>query len=292
MAKQDENQRPQGAEQPAGGPGDEAGAPQAEGREPKQPKGEGKPPKGEGKPPKGEGRPPKGEGKPPKGEGEAPKGEMPSGKGEGKAAGKGEKAGGKGKGKGKPAEPEVHEPAPVPRLKILYDREVVPQLRKRFGYTNAHQIPKLEKVVLNMGVGDALQNPRFLDAAVEDMTAIAGQRPAIRRARKSIANFKLREGQAIGAMVTLRGARMYEFLDRLINVAVPRIRDFRGLPPRSFDGRGNYCFGIREQIIFPEIRYDKVEKIRGMDVVVVTTAKTDEEALELLKAMRMPLRER
>ncbi|MFH1143606.1 MAG: 50S ribosomal protein L5 [Candidatus Eisenbacteria bacterium] len=178
------------------------------------------------------------------------------------------------------------------RLRLHYDKEVVPYLLKRFEYRNRHQVPKLEKIVLNMGVGDALQNPRFMDAAVEDLTAIAGQRPAVRRARKSIANFKLREGQAIGTMVTLRGARMYEFLDRMINVAVPRIRDFRGLSSRSFDGRGNYSFGIREQIIFPEIRYDKVEKIRGLDVIMVTTARTDEEGLELLKAMRMPFRER
>ena len=180
----------------------------------------------------------------------------------------------------------------MPRLKIHYEKEVIPQLRKRFGYRNAHQVPRLQKIVLNMGVGEALTNPRFLDAAAGDLGSIAGQRPATRRARKSIANFKLREGAAIGAMVTLRGPRMYEFLDRLINVAVPRIRDFRGLSSRSFDGRGNYSFGIKEQIIFPEIKYDKVEKIRGMDIILVTTARTDEEGLELLKAMRVPFRER
>jgi large subunit ribosomal protein L5 len=202
---------------------------------------------------------------------------------------KGEKAA-KGKKGGKPKAPP--EPAPVPNLKVHYHGEVLDQLRKRFGYQNTHQVPRLKKIVLNMGVGDALQNPRFLDAAVEDLAAIAGQRPAVRRARKSIANFKLREGAAIGTTVTLRGARMYEFLERLISVAVPRIRDFRGLSPKGFDGRGNYSFGIKEQIIFPEIKYDKVEKIRGMDVTMVTSAENDEEGFALLKAMRMPFRER
>ncbi|MBM3317527.1 MAG: 50S ribosomal protein L5, partial [Candidatus Eisenbacteria bacterium] len=154
----------------------------------------------------------------------------------------------------------VVEQGPPPNLKTHYDSVVVARLRERFGYGNPHEVPRLKKVVLNMGVGDALTNVRLLETAAEDLGTIAGQKPATRRARKSIANFKLREGQPIGTMVTLRGARMYEFLDRLISVAIPRIRDFRGLPPKSFDGRGNYSFGIKEQIIFPEIKYDKVEK--------------------------------
>jgi large subunit ribosomal protein L5 len=201
----------------------------------------------------------------------------------------------KGKAKGKPkgkAEDTVIEPGPPPNLRVHYKSAVVGELSKRFGYGNVHEVPRLEKIVLNMGVGEALQNVRTLEAAAEDLGTIAGQRPATRRSRKSIANFKLREGLPIGTMVTLRGARMYEFLDRLINVAIPRIRDFRGLSPRSFDGRGNYSFGIKEQIIFPEIKYDKVEKIRGLDVTIVTSAKTDEEGFELLKGMRMPFRER
>ncbi len=195
------------------------------------------------------------------------------------------------KPKGKAAETVV-EPGPPPRLKVHYETEVVDYLMKRFGYRNRQQVPKLQKIVLNMGTGDALQNIRYLEAAVEDLSAIAGQRPSIRRAKKSIANFKLRAGMPIGCSVTLRGARMYEFMDRLISIAIPRIRDFRGLSPRGFDGRGNYNFGIKEQIIFPEIKYDKVEKIRGLDVTFVTTAETDEEGFELLKAMRMPFRTR
>jgi large subunit ribosomal protein L5 len=196
------------------------------------------------------------------------------------------------KQKGKAAKDVAVEAGPPPNLKTHYESTVISQLRERFGYTNPHEIPRLVKIVLNMGVGDALTNVRLLEAAAEDLGTIAGQKPAVRRARKSIANFKLRAGQPIGTMVTLRGARMYEFLDRLINVAIPRIRDFRGLPPKSFDGRGNYSFGVKEQIIFPEIKYDKVEKIRGFDVTIVTTAGTDEEGYELLKAMRMPFRER
>ena len=204
---------------------------------------------------------------------------------------KGKKAAG---GKGKSAAVVVgpSEAGPPPRMKVAYQGEVVARLTKRFGYRNIHEVPVLEKIVLNMGAGDALGNIRYLEAAVEDLAIIAGQRPAIRRAKKSIANFKLRSGNPIGATVTLRGARMYEFMDRMISVAIPRIRDFRGLSPKGFDGRGNYNFGIREQIIFPEIRYDKVEKIRGLNVTIVTTADTDEEAFELLKAMRMPFRER
>ena len=196
---------------------------------------------------------------------------------------KGAKAG-KGGGGG------VIEAGPPPRLKKIFETEVAPALTKRFGYTNPMQIPRLHKIVVNMGVGDALQNIKMLDAAVADMTAITGQKPSVRRAKKSIANFKLRAGQPIGCMVTLRGARMWEFFDRLINVAIPRIRDFRGVPSKSFDGRGNYTLGIAEQIIFPEINYDRVEKVRGMDVTLVTTARTDEEGMELLRLMNMPFR--
>jgi large subunit ribosomal protein L5 len=163
---------------------------------------------------------------------------------------------------------------------------------EKFGYTSTMQAPRFRKIVVNMGVGDALTDAKLLDAAANELSQIAGQKPAIRRAKKSIANFKLREGVPIGCMVTLRGARMYEFYDRLINVAVPRIRDFRGLNPRSFDGRGNYTMGLTEQIIFPEINYDKVGKIRGMDVTIVTSAKTDEEGRELLRLMNMPFRTR
>ncbi|SDF50686.1 50S ribosomal protein L5 [Sporolituus thermophilus] len=176
----------------------------------------------------------------------------------------------------------------MPRLKDKYYNEVAKQLMEKFGYKNVMEIPKIEKVVINMGVGDAVGNPKALDAAVNDLMAIAGQRPVITRAKKSIAAFKIRQGMAIGAKVTLRGDRMYEFLDKLFNVALPRVRDFRGVSPRAFDGRGNYTLGIKEQLIFPEIDYDKVEKIRGMDIVVVTTAKTDEEARELLRLMGMP----
>ncbi len=186
----------------------------------------------------------------------------------------------------------AHEPGPVPRMKTLYDQEVVEQLKKRFGYTNPHEVPRLRKIVLNMGTGDALGNIRFLEAASEDLAMITGQKPVVRRAKKSIANFKLRVGNPIGASVTLRGTRMYEFMDRMISLAIPRIRDFRGLSPKGFDGRGNYNFGIKEQIIFPEIRYDKVEKIRGLNITLVTSARSDEEGFELLKAMRMPFRER
>lgn len=206
---------------------------------------------------------------------------------------------GKAKGKGKASKgggPAVaigpEEPGPPPRMKLHYEREVTAQLMKRFSYRSVHRVPRVRKIVVNMGVGDALGNIRYLDAAMEDLAIIAGQRPSIRRAKKSIANFKLRSGNPIGAAVTLRGARMYEFMDRMISVAIPRIRDFRGLSPKGFDGRGNYNFGIKEQIIFPEIKYDKVEKIRGLNVTIVTTAETDEEGFELLKAMRMPFRER
>ena len=180
----------------------------------------------------------------------------------------------------------------TPRLKKDYEERVVPAIMERFQLRNRHQAPRLTKIVVNMGVGDAIQNAKLMDAALNDLMAITGQRPSVRRAKKSISNFKLRENLAIGCAVTLRGARMWEFLDRLVSVAIPRIRDFRGLPQRSFDGQGNYSFGIEEQIIFPEINYDKVEKVRGMDVTFVTTAPDDEQGMELLKLMRFPFRER
>ena len=176
------------------------------------------------------------------------------------------------------------------RLRERYETEVKPQLIERFQYKNPMQAPKIEKITLNMGVGEAKLNTALLDAAVEQLAVIAGQRPAIRRARKSIANFKLRAGMPVGAKVTLRRERMYEMLDRLQSIAIPRVRDFRGLNPRAFDGRGNYSFGIREQIIFPEIDYDAIDQVRGLDVTITTTAKTDEEAYELLRRMGMPFR--
>ena len=174
------------------------------------------------------------------------------------------------------------------RLKEMYDSEVKAGMMKKFGYKNEMQIPKLVKIVVNMGVGDAKDNSKLLDAAVNDMQTITGQKAVICKAKKSVANFKLREGMAIGCKVTLRGEKMYEFADRLINLALPRVRDFRGVNPNAFDGRGNYALGIKEQLIFPEIEYDKVDKVRGMDVIFVTTAKTDEEARELLKLFNMP----
>jgi large subunit ribosomal protein L5 len=179
----------------------------------------------------------------------------------------------------------------VPRLLERYRRDVRDRLSKEFGYTNVHQVPTVQKVVLNVGLGEATQNAKLLERAAEELALIAGQKPLIRKARKSVANFKLREGQAIGAMVTLRGDRMWEFLDRLMSVALPRVRDFRGTSPKAFDGRGNYTLGIREQIIFPEVDYDKVEKITGMNVTVCTTAKTDAEAKSLLAHLGMPFRQ-
>ena len=174
------------------------------------------------------------------------------------------------------------------RLKEEYLNDIKKQMMDKFGYKNEMEIPKLDKIVINMGVGEAKENAKVLDAAVADMTTIAGQKPVITKAKNSIANFKIREGQGIGCKVTLRGERMYDFLDRLVNLALPRVRDFRGVSADSFDGRGNYALGIKEQIIFPEIEYDKVDKIRGMDIIVVTTAKTDEEARELLRFFGMP----
>lgn len=176
------------------------------------------------------------------------------------------------------------------RLNEVYNNEIKDAMMKKFGYKNAMQIPKIEKIVINMGVGEAKENAKLLDAAVKDLEQIAGQKVVVTRAKKSVANFKLREGQPIGCKVTLRGAKMYEFADRLINLALPRVRDFRGVNPNAFDGRGNYALGIKEQLIFPEIEYDKVDKVRGMDIIVVTTAKTDEEARELLTLFGMPFK--
>lgn len=174
------------------------------------------------------------------------------------------------------------------RLQEKYAKEVAPELTKKFGYKNVMQLPKLEKVIINMGVGEAVGNPKALDAAVSDLALIAGQKPIVTRAKKSIATWKIRQGMAIGAKVTLRGTRMYQFLDKFINVALPRVRDFHGVSAKAFDGRGNYSVGLKEQLIFPEIDYDKIDKVRGMNVVIVTTAKTDEEARALLSLLGMP----
>jgi large subunit ribosomal protein L5 len=176
------------------------------------------------------------------------------------------------------------------RLKEIYNKEIVPALIKQFGYSSAMAVPRVTKVVVNMGVGDAIQDGKAMDAAVEELAGITGQKPTVRRAKKSIANFKLREGMAIGCCVTLRGKRMYEFLDRLTNLALPRVRDFRGANPRGFDGRGNYTLGVRDQLIFPEVNYTKVQKVKGMNVCIVTTARTDEEARALLTGLGMPFR--
>jgi len=173
-------------------------------------------------------------------------------------------------------------------MKEYYLNNVVPELVKKFNYKNMMEVPKLEKIVINVGVGEAKDNPKALESAVSDLTIISGQKPIITKAKKSIANFKIREGMAIGCKVTLRGVRMYDFADRLISLALPRVRDFRGVSADSFDGRGNYALGIKEQLIFPEISYDKIDKVRGMDIIFVTTAKTDEEAKELLALMGMP----
>ena len=177
-----------------------------------------------------------------------------------------------------------------PRLKEFYESEVVPRLNEEFSYTNQHQLPKLVKVVLNMGMGEAIQNVKVLDSAAAELTAIAGQKAVVNRAKRSIASFKLREGMPIGTSVTLRSTRMWHFMDKLMNVALPRVRDFRGVSPKAFDGRGNYTLGIKEHIIFPEIDYDKIDKIKGMNITVVTTAPNDEEARALLKFMGMPFK--
>jgi large subunit ribosomal protein L5 len=179
----------------------------------------------------------------------------------------------------------------MPRLKEHYLQSIVPALRERFGYKSPLEVPKVQKVVVNMGVGEATQDPKTLDAAVIDLQTITGQKPVITRAKRSIAAFKLREGVPIGTYVTLRGSRMYEFLDRLFSVALPRVRDFRGIPSKSFDGRGNFSLGIREQLIFPEIDYDKVDKVRGMDITIVTSARSDEEGRALLGLLGLPFRE-
>jgi large subunit ribosomal protein L5 len=212
-----------------------------------------------------------------------------------KAKGKGKKgeaaaADAKAKKGAKTADDRPSGPPTPPRLRKHYREQVVPAMVQRFDYKNTMQVPRLQKIVVNMGIGEALSNAKLLEAAVEDMTQITGQKPVVTRAKKSIANFKLREGMAIGCRVTLRGARMYEFFDRLVNVALPRIRDFRGVPTKSFDGRGNYTLGLKEQINFPEIDYDKIMQLMGMDITFVTSAKTDEESRELLKHMNMPFR--
>ncbi len=177
-----------------------------------------------------------------------------------------------------------------PRLRKKYKDEIVPQLMKDFSFKNVMQVPKLDRIVVNMGLGEAVQNAKLIESAVEELTAITGRKPVVTRARKSIASFKLREGMPIGAMVTLRGEHMYDFLDRLVSIALPRTRDFKGISPKAFDGRGNYTLGIREQIVFPEINYDKIDRIKGMNVTFVTTAETDEQGRALLKSLGMPFR--
>ena len=176
----------------------------------------------------------------------------------------------------------------IPRMLTLYKSEVIPAMMQKFGYKNIMQVPRLEKIVLNMGLGDCKDNAKSLESAVADMATIAGQKPVVTRARKSVANFKVREGMNVGCKVTLRAERMYEFADKLFSIALPRVRDFRGVPSKSFDGRGNYAMGIKEQLMFPEIDYDSIDKIRGMDIILVTTANTDEEAQELLRLLGMP----
>ena len=226
----------------------------------------------------------------PKAPPKAPKAAKPAGGGKGDKGKKGDKGGGVSAGPVESGRPTG--PREKPRLATFYEESVRPALVEKFKYTTVMQAPRFQKIVINMGVGDALQDQKMMDSAVAELGQIAGQRPSVRRARKSISNFKLRQGQPVGCAVTLRGARMYEFYDRLVNVAVPRIRDFRGLNPRAFDGRGNYTMGLTEQIIFPEINLDKVAKVRGMDVTIVTSARTDEEGRELLRLMRLPFRQR
>ncbi len=189
-----------------------------------------------------------------------------------------------------PKEPKAPANTTPPRLLTEYRKDVVPALMKRFNYTNVMMVPRFEKISVNIGVGDASQNPNLLEEAVQTLRSITGQQPSVRKSKKSIANFKLREGMSIGALVTLRGPRMWEFYDRLVNAALPRIRDFRGMPSNCFDGRGNYTIGIREQIVFPEINIDKLIKIRGMNITLVTTARSDEEGLEFLKHLKFPFR--
>jgi large subunit ribosomal protein L5 len=193
-------------------------------------------------------------------------------------------------GGAKPKRPKAG-PSEPSRMKVHYSKDVVPSLMKHFKYTNVMAVPKLEKIVINMGLGEAIANAKIIDVAAEELGKISGQRPIVTKAKKSIANFKLRQNVAIGAAVTLRGEKMFEFLDRLVSVVLPRVRDFRGISTKSFDGRGNYTLGLRDQLIFPEIPYEKVDKIRGMNVTIVTTARTDDEARELLKQMGMPFRQ-
>ena len=212
-----------------------------------------------------------------------------------KPGGAPQKGGGTGKRADKNAKTEAAPSAPIkrsepPRLKQLFNKEVLPRLMKEFNYTNSHEAPRLVKITLNMGLGEAIGNPKIIDSAVDELTLISGQQPVVTKAKKSIATFKLREGQKIGAMVTLRKERMWEFFDRLVSFALPRVRDFKGISPRSFDGRGNFSMGIKEQIIFPEINYDKLDKIKGLNVSVVTTARSDEEGRALLRYLGMPFR--
>ena len=224
-------------------------------------------------------------------EAKAAKAEKKEAKGEGKGGGKKEGKGGKEKGKKEAAPTPVYKRTAPPRLKTVYEKEVVPRLMKEFSYSNVMQVPRLRKITINMGLGEAVANPKILDSAVDELRTIAGQAPVVTKAKKAIANFKLRQGLKIGAMVTLRRERMWEFLDRLVSLALPRVRDFKGVPPRAFDGRGNYSLGIREQIIFPEINYDKVDKIKGLNISIVTTARTDDEGRALLRHLGMPFRQ-
>jgi len=210
-------------------------------------------------------------------------------KGGGSKAAAGRKSAEKGSKSETAPGPEIKRTAP-PRLKTLYGKEVVQRLQKEFGYTNLNQVPKVVKISLNMGLGEAVGNPKVIDSAIEELRLISGQSPVVTKAKKSIATFKLREGQKIGAMVTLRRERMWEFFDRFVSFALPRVRDFKGISPRSFDGRGNFSVGIREQIIFPEINYDKIDKIKGLNISIVTTARTDEEGRALLRYLGMPFR--
>jgi large subunit ribosomal protein L5 len=226
-----------------------------------------------------------GEKKPPKAEA---KGGGDKAAAKGGTPGKGDKKGG---AKKEAAPAQVYKRTAPPRLKTFYQTDVVPRLMKEFKYTNPMQVPRLQKITLNMGLGEAVANPKILDSAVEELRTIAGQSPVVTRAKKAIANFKLRQGLKIGAMVTLRRERMWEFLDRLVSLALPRVRDFKGVSPRAFDGRGNFSLGIREQIIFPEINYDKIDKIKGLNISIVTSAATDEEGRALLRFLGMPFRQ-
>jgi large subunit ribosomal protein L5 len=230
-------------------------------------------------------------------ENEKPKGEKPAREAKGKGAGQPQGKGGQAKGRGKQAEPATErapaKPRPAdykPRMKTLYEKSVREALVKKFSYKNPMQVPRIEKVVLNMGIGEAVNDRKKVENAAGDLALIAGQRPVITRARKSIATYKVRENMALGAKVTLRGDRMYEFLDRLVTIALPRVKDFRGLNPKSFDGRGNYALGLKEHTVFPEIDYDKIDEVWGMDVIVCTTARTDDEARELLRGFNFPFR--